>query len=437
MQISLENTGALARRLTVSIEAEKVEQKINKKLQELAHTVRMDGFRPGKVPLPVVSKRFRGPVRGEVIEELIKNSFEEAITKSEERLAQQPHIDFKQNVDGEAVEYVATFDVMPKIEQINLSGLIIEKPTAEISATDLNKRIEQLQRRFATWEKVERAAAKGDKLTISLKGTLDGEEISDVGADELSVDLGGNELLAGFDELLLGVKPNDSLDKPFTFPAEHVNKKIAGKTLQLSINVKEITEAKLPELNEEFFTKLHLEEKTQAALEEKLKEAIGKEITRAQFTQLKKQIFKFLNEANPIEVPTSLVANQEKQLRQQVQQRLQGADIAEEDLNEDLAGQLNTQAIQTVRVSLLLGKYIEDNKLVADAARVNERLMNMLMPYAMRDQALFRQLLDSPMPKQIAQDEVLEEVAIEHIAQTVTPVEKAMSLEELLALPVA
>jgi len=438
MQTSLENTGALARRLTVNIDASQIEQKINKKLQELARTMRLDGFRPGKVPLPVVNKRFREPVRGEVLEELVKTSFEEAVGKSTERLAHQPHIEFKQNVDGQPLEYIATFDVMPTIEQINFSGLTLEKPVADISASDLAKRVEQLQRRFATWEKVERAAAKGDKLTIALKATLNGEEVEEVSADELSVDLGGNELLAGFDELLIGAKPNDAINKPFTFPAEHANKLIAGQTLQLAIQIKEVQEAKLPELNEELFTKLHVEEKTQAALEDKLKDAINKEIARAQFIQLKKQLFKFLNDANPIHVPASLVANQEKQLREQVQQRLQGTDISAENLNEDLEKQLLVQAEQTVRVSLLLGKYIQDNQLVADAARVNERLMNMLMPYAMRDQALFRQLLDSPMPKQIAQDEVLEEVAIEHIAQTVaTPVEKTFSLEELLALPAA
>jgi len=284
---------------------------------------------------------------------------------------------------------------------------------------------------------VERAAQQNDKLIIDLKGSLEGIDVPDVAAADLTVDLGGNELLAGFDELLIGEKANTTSEKPFTFPAEHVNKAIAGKQLLLTITIKEVAEAELPALDEAFFEKLHLEEKTLAALEEKLKEAITKEIERTQFFSLKKQVFTFLNEANPIEVPASLVANQANELRQQVRQRLEDAAATIANMNDTLSEQLNSQAEQTVRVSLLLAKYIQDNHIVADEARVNEQLMSLLMPYAMRDQAMFRQLLSSPMPKQIAQNEVLEELAIEHIISEITLNEKEMPLEDLLKLATA
>jgi len=218
MHVSVETTQGLGRRMTVQVPADQVDQEIDSRLKSLAESVRLDGFRPGKVPLRVVKQRFGRQVEQEVASELINSSFQEALTQENLKPAGGPQFEPKPLKLGEGLEYTAEFEVMPEFEPADMSDIELEKPVAEVQDADIDAMLEKVRQQRATWETVDREAKEGDQVTIDFQGSIDGEVFEGGSGENMPIELGSGRMIAGFEEGLVGAKAGEERVLDLTFP---------------------------------------------------------------------------------------------------------------------------------------------------------------------------------------------------------------------------
>lgn len=254
MHVSVEASENLERRMTVELPVDQVKAAVDKRLKEIARTIRVDGFRPGKVPMSVVRRRYVGQVRQEVLGDMIKSTFPQAISQEGLKPAGMPDIE-PLNMDAEeGLGYVATFEIIPEVELKDISGEKIKRPLAEVTDDDLSSMIDKLRKQRTTWNTVEKSASDGDQVTISFKGYLNGEtEPFDGGsADALPLVLGSKSMISGFEEELIGVKAGENRSLNLKFPEDYRVEKLAGKAVTFEVEVSSVAEPVLPEIDETF-----------------------------------------------------------------------------------------------------------------------------------------------------------------------------------------
>jgi len=255
MQVSIETTSGLERRLTVGVPAEVVDKEVSKRLNEATKTVRINGFRKGKVPLKVVKQRFGESVRQEVVGDTINRTFYEALQKESIRPAGQPAIEPKQMDEGQDLEFVATFEVYPEIELANLDGFEITNYDAEINTADVDKMIESLQKSQASWVDTKGAIKKGFKVNINFEGLKDGEAFEGGTAENHELEIGSNSMIPGFEDGIVGMKNGEQKSLDLVFRDDYQVEELKGAAVVFNITVNSAQKQKLPKLDEEFFGK--------------------------------------------------------------------------------------------------------------------------------------------------------------------------------------
>jgi trigger factor len=252
MQVSVENVGKLARKLTVSVPSDRLDASVHARLRELGQNVRLKGFRPGKVPAKVIEQRYGKQVRSEAMGELIRESFNEAVQQEKLRPAVQPSIETSgQPVDGE-IQYVATFEVMPEIGTIDVSGLKIAKPTSSVADADIDQMIETLRQQRRSWDPVERAATTGDMVMFEFSAQTGDVRIPAEGVERAGSVIGSNAIVPGLEQSLIGLSAGDEREFDIDVPADYRSAALAGKKATFSVKVMRVSEPKLPELDAEF-----------------------------------------------------------------------------------------------------------------------------------------------------------------------------------------
>ncbi|HEB81170.1 MAG TPA: trigger factor, partial [Chromatiales bacterium] len=252
MQVSIETTGELQRRLTVEVPAEQVEQEVATRLRTLAQRVRIDGFRPGKVPLKMVAQRYGSKVRNEVTDEVVQRSLGDALRQENLRPAGGPRIESREVTPGASLRFTVVLEIFPDVQLASLDGLTLERPVAQVTDQDVDELLETLRRQRRSWEPVQRAACNGDRLVIDYQGTMDGAPLPGGSAESVSVELGSGHLLDAFEERLQGLKPGDRAAFDVSYPAEHPKAEVAGKTVHYTVLVHSVSESHLPALDEDF-----------------------------------------------------------------------------------------------------------------------------------------------------------------------------------------
>ncbi|MCB1710664.1 MAG: trigger factor, partial [Halioglobus sp.] len=228
MQVSIETTSGLERRLTVGVPAERIESEVNNRLQKAAGNVRLAGFRPGKVPMKVMRQRFGAGVRQEVLGEVMSRSFQEAVIQEKLRPAGQPSIEPKNLEEGKDLEYVATFEVFPEVEIVEIKGLEVEKPVAQVTDADVDNIIDVFRKQQGKWTVVERAAAAGDKVNIDYVGTRDGAAFDGGSASGSDLELGSGRMIPGFEEGVAGMVAGEEKTLQLSFPEDYHNEELKG-----------------------------------------------------------------------------------------------------------------------------------------------------------------------------------------------------------------
>ncbi|GAP76948.1 cell division trigger factor [Pseudoalteromonas sp. SW0106-04] len=378
MQVSVETTQGLERRLTITVPSENVETEVKKRLQQLSKTQRIDGFRPGKVPVSIIKKRYGTAVLQEVAGELMQRNYIEAIVSEKINPAGAPSFAPKTLETGKDLEFEATFEVYPEVELQGLDKIAVEKPAVEVKDEDLENMLETLRKQHASWKESDDKAGENDRVTIDFVGTIDGEEFEGGKAEDFPLELGQGRMIPGFEDNIVGKKAGEEVVADVTFPEEYHAENLKGKAAQFAITVKKVEVQELPELNDEFAKLFGITEGGVDALKEEVKKNMSRELDQAVKAKVKEQAIEGLLEQNEVDVPKALVEQEIDALRKQAAQRFGGDANNMPELPAEL---FQEQAIKRVKTGLLLGEVIKANEIEADDAKVEELINTMASAY--------------------------------------------------------
>ncbi len=422
MQVSVESSEGLERRMTVELPAERVDEAVEKRLKEVARTVKLDGFRPGKVPMSVVRKKFKNDVRQEVFGDLVQSTYFEALTQEELTPAGEPSaIEPAANADGEGMSYTAVFEVIPEIVLNDLSEAKVSRTTAEVEDADLDEMIEKLRQQRIVWTAVERGAQNEDQVTMDFKGFIDGEAFEGGSADGVPLVLGSGRMIPGFEEGLAGVKAGESRKLELAFPEDYHAEDMKGKAATFDIDVKEVSAPVLPEIDEEFIKAFGISEGGVEAFRNDIRGNMQRELAEKLQNLVKEQVMDALVEANPMEVPGVMV-NQEAQgiQKQTLDNMKQYGQSTDMELPLDL---FKEQAVKRVKLGLIIGEIIRVNELTVDNGRVQAKVEQFsqtyenpqeVIDYYSNNQEQLASIQNIVLEDQVV-DWVLEQVQVEEV----------------------
>ena len=376
MQVSVEETSELMRKMTVQVPEEKIQSEVTKRLQSLAQKARLDGFRPGKIPSNVIKKRFGRPVRQEVVADLIQSSLYDALLDKKLQPAGTPHIEKKDLDDG--LEFEARFEVYPQIELCPFSDIKLTRQQCEITDDDLDTMINKLREQRKKWKSVDRAAQESDQLTILFSGTVDGKDFTNGTVEDFKVELGSNRMIPGFEDELLnlevGQKKNFSLD----FPDDYNNDKLAGKTAQFNVEIMQIEESSQAEIDEEFVKSFGVESGDVDQLREMLKGNMEQEVGNIVRAQLKRSVMDELLRNNSLSLPEVMLDQEIERLQQSANESDGGSAKAGDT---DQSAVFEDEARRRVSLGLLLAEIIKTHNLTADPEKVRSAINDMAQAY--------------------------------------------------------
>lgn len=430
MQVSVETTQGLERRLTITVPAESVDTAVKSRLQQLAKTQRINGFRPGKVPVSVIKKRFGSAVRQEVAGDVMQQHFYQAIMQEKINPAGMPNFELTKDVDGEALEFVATFEIYPEVEVKGLEDLKIDKPVVTIGDKDLSEMMKTLQQQHATFKECKRKAKKGDKVTISFVGSIDGEEFDGGKADDFPLELGKNQMIPGFEEPLIGAKTGDEVVAEVTFPEDYHAEALKGKAASFAIKVTKVEGLNLPKVDEEFAELFGVKEGGVEALEAEVKKNMQRELDQTLKTSVKEAVIDALLADNEVDVPKALLDQEINALREQAKQRFEQQGNGQ-NLPELPADMFTENAKRRVSVGLLIGQIIKENDVKVDQARVDALIETTASAYEDPSEVVEYYKNNQELLQQI-QNLALEEQAIDTILEKAKVKEVKKSFDEVM-----
>jgi len=431
MQISVEAKEGLERQLTVQVPAERIDKTVATRLKSLMKTARLDGFRPGKVPLKVVQKRFGEQVRQEVMGDMIQSSFQEALVQEKIRPAGMPQIQPNADIaEGAGLAYTATFEVYPEFEISGTESIAVEKPQVEVADADLEKMIDNLRKQRLEWNDVERASADGDRLTIDFTGFIDGEKFEGGGAENTPLILGSNSMIEGFEAQLVGSSAADEKSIEVTFPETYQAEHLAGKVATFEIKVHKVEASSLPELSEAFVKEMGIESGDIEELRNGARDNMIREMQQAAKKKVKQQVMDGLLAQNPIDVPTALVQEEIEALRKQMVQQMSeyapGTDGS--TFSDDM---FRDEGTRRVKLGLIIADVVSQAKLKPDTEKVREMVESIAAPYEDPRQVVDYYYGNKEMLNNV-EAVVLEEAVVDWVMDQAQVSDKAMSFDEIM-----
>ena len=428
MQVSVETTSNIERRMTIGVPAQEIDQAVQKRLQETARTVRLNGFRPGKVPMSVVKRRFGDSIRQEIVGEVMRDNYIKALQEQDVNPAGWPRFEPKTMEEGKDLEFVAIFEVLPEIELGDLSKVEVEKPVSEVTDKDIDTMIDNLRRQQATMKEVKRKSKNKDVVTIDFKGSIDGEEFEGGSAESHRLTLGSGQMIPGFEKGIVGGKAGEELEIDVEFPADYHNEDLAGKPAKFAITIHKVEEPQLPELNEEFFKRFGIEAEDEAAFREEVKKNMERELKQAVSNKVKNDVVEGLLATTELDIPSALVDQEIDRLRQDAVQRF-GGQVDFQQLPKEI---FEDQAKRRVKTGLLFQEVVKKNDLKADDAKVEEKIQEIASTYEQPDEVIAH-FSSNPDQKAQVESSVLEDAVVDHVLAQAKGTEKKMKYEEAVA----
>jgi trigger factor len=427
MQVTVESTGTLERRMRIELPAERISQEVATRLKSVGRTAKIKGFRPGKVPAKVVKQRYGKQIREEVLSELVQKSYSDAVVQEKLIPAGGPKIEPENIKEGDSFAYVATFEVMPEVALKNLDKIKVEKPDVSIGETDLDAMILKLRKQKATWEAVDRASKDGDRVVVDFEGRLKGEPIAGGEGKNVPVELGAGQMLPDFEKALFEVKGGDEKTFKVKFPKDYQAEELQGKKVDFSLVVHSVEQEILPPEDDSL---AELFEVAEGGLEKFRKDVIEnmqREAAAKIKGDIREQVMKGLIDANPFEIPQALKHREMHTLQHEAMQRF---GIKEHDQAPPLEN-FTDMAEQRVRLSLLLSQLITEQKLTVDAEKVRARVEEMCAGYENADDMVNIYMGNPQMVQQI-EPMVLEDQAVDWLIENGKVTTKKLSFEEYM-----
>lgn len=429
MQVSIETTSGLERRMKVQVPAERVEHEIEQRLRNLGKNAKLNGFRPGKIPFEVVKKRFGSEVRQEVLTDLLRDTCSEALVQEKVNPAGGPRIDAVNNEPGKDLEYIATFEVYPEIQLQGLEGIAVEKPVAEITATDVDAMLDNLRHQRARWESVTRGAHHGDRMQLDFDGRVDGETFAGGKAEKTLVVLGESRLLEDFATGLDGLRAGEERDFDVRFPGDYQGKEVAGKVARFHVLVHRVEARVLPELNADFCRSFGVAEGGLEKLRAEVTGNMQNEMADTVRSRMKEQVLNALLAANPVTLPKALLDEEIENMRQDALARM---GIKGTKKTVDLPNELfREQATRRVTLGLLISEIITRQQLRVDTKRIEQRLERMAEDYSNPGEALRSLRANAGVMRQI-EGLALEDQVVDWLLEKAVVSDKSTSFGELM-----
>ena len=387
MQVSVETTNGLERKITVVIEEERLSSVIDGRLQDMTKTVKVKGFRPGKVPLKIVKQQYADQVRQEVVGDVLQSTLYEAIGQEKLNPAGQPRVDSLKSDPGQGMEYTALFEVYPEVKLGDLSKEKVEKPVVELTDADVDEMLETVRGQHKEWESVDRAAKDGDQLNINFKGVIDGEVFPGGEASDMPIELGSGRMIKGFEQGLIGAKAGDDVTLNITFPDDYHAKELAGKPAQFDTHVNKVEEAKLPELNDDFAKKLGIKDASVENMHKEIKNSMQLELDGRLNTKLKSSVMDALINAHDFDVPKPLVEEESEAIKKNMLENLKQQGMQDNGMQVE-ASMFADQAVRRVKLGLIMSEIVKSEKIEADEDRVKKKIEDIAAPYDQPQQVI-------------------------------------------------
>ena len=433
MQVSIETTSNLERRLTVGVPAERVEVEVNSRLQKAAQKAKLPGFRPGKVPLKVMHQRYGAGVRQEVLGEVVSQSFQEAVIQEKLRPAGQPSIEPKSLEPGKDLQYVAIFEVFPDVELVDMKDFPVAKPVAQVKEEDVDNIIEVFRKQQGTWDEVKRPAILTDKVNLNYTGLKDGQEFEGGSAQDSDLELGSGRMISGFEDGIVGMKPEDEKTLELSFPDDYHNEDLKGAAVEFKITLNKILELVPAKIDEELFAKYGVEEGGEERFREDVSANMARELKNAVEASVKQQVMDALLEAHQsLEVPKALVGQEITAMRQQMFQQFGGAGNMDLDLEALLPDTMFSEnAERRVKLGLVLAEYISSYELRAGNEQVSKAIEEIASTYE-SPQEVIDYYQSNPQQRSSVESKVLEDQVVEKLLARANITENKSSYQDVI-----
>jgi trigger factor len=411
--VSVETLPGLERRLEVSVPASRVRQQVDARLLKVSRSVRIKGFRPGKAPIHVVRKHYGPQVREEVVSDLIRETFAEALRQEKLQPAGGPRIEPQKTGEPDDLRYTATFEVYPQVELKDVGAIELTRPVATVADGDVDAMIESLRRQRPDWNEVSRGCRDGDRITVDFEGRIGGEHFEGGKSENLVVVLGTGRLLPDFEQGLRGAAGGEKREFDLRFPDDYQARHLAGKTARFQAIVRKVEESSLPEVNDAFCEAFGISEGGVTALRTEVRENMERELAQAVQARLKAQVLEQLLAANPITVPRALVEAEIRDMQMELLRRSGSRDTRQLPPRESI----EPAARRRVALGLILNEVIRKAGIQADGAKLQKRLDELVSTYADPDEAR-RQYLQNDAATRQLQMSVLEDEAVDWVVRS-------------------
>lgn len=369
MQTNIETLGNLERRLDMAVPAEQIEREVEQRLRKLSRTVRMDGFRPGKVPLKIVAQHYGPQIRSEVIGDAVQKAFSEVVREKNLRVAGYPRIERKDGADTKQLAFSATFEIYPEIKVGDLAAVKIQRAVHPVDDADVDHTIEILRKQRVTWEAAARAAQTGDRVTVDFVGRIGGNEFAGGKGSDMSVIIGEGRVLPDFESNLAGISAGERKIFPVRFPDDYAGKEVAGKTADFEVSVKTVEAPKVPELGSDFAKALGVADGDLAKMREEVRANVELEVRKRVESDVKQKVMQALIDSATLELPKSLIEIELQRMVQQARAELEARGVKLEKLPVNQQA-LEERARRRVALGLILGELVREQSLGAKPEQV-------------------------------------------------------------------
>jgi trigger factor len=427
MQVSVEQTGALERRIEVSVPKERVEKAIAERLARIGRTARLKGFRPGKAPPKVIRQQFGAQARQEALSDLVQSSFAEAVSQNGLSPATGPRIESVPTGDEDGLRYRAVFEVFPKVELAGLESLAVTRPVAEVTEADVDAMVENLRAQKPRFAPVERESREGDRVTMDFEGRIDGKPFEGSKGDQVAVLLGGGRMLADFETGVTGVRAGEERAITVRYPDDYHNKDLAGREAAFDVKVLSVDEQRLPELDEEFCRDYGVFEGGIDQLRSEVGDNMRRELANNVRARLKQQLFDALLQANPLEVPKSLVDAQVREMQIEAARRIGAKSAAEVPAAEPFV----EPARRRVALGMLIAELIKTRGIQSDRSKVEERLLE-LAGASPDPEGLLKAYRQSPEAMRQVENLVIEDAVCDYLLGQARVADLPSSFREIM-----
>lgn len=423
-------SSALERRLDMSIALAAIDHDVEQRLKHLARTVKMAGFRPGKVPFKMVAQQYGPQARSEAIGAAVDKEFGDKVREQKLRVAGYPRIEPKNGDDKTQIEFSAVFEVYPEIKLGEVSGHEIERPVLTVTDAELDQTIEVLRKQRTTYVEAARAGASGDRVVIDFIGRRDGEKFPGGEGTDFAMQLGGGQMLPDFEAAITGMSVGETKTFDLTFPAEYQAKDLAGQTVQFEVTVKRVEGPQLPELDGEFAKSLGIVDGDVAKMRDEVRENLQREVKKRLQARVKNQAMDTLLAVNPIEVPKSLIDLESRQMAEAALRDLESRGMSAKNVPVEPSW-FTEQATRRVSLGLLLAEVVKEKQLFAKPEQVRAVIDDFAETY--EDPAeVVRWYYSQPQRLSEAEALVVENNVVEWMLANAKVVDKPIAFDELM-----